>query len=332
MTIMLTSLAKQIDVTISRGYLKYFRERGALLTLLFHGFFQDEAEIALNHVSPQQRMTVDHFRQIVDYFLNHGYQAITPDALAGPLDRSGKYLLITFDDGYFSSCQALPVMKEYDAPAIFFVPVNHITQNKCFWWDVVWRERQRRGVPEQTIRRELRALRSRKNSEIEAMLVEAFGPNALQPVSDIDRPMTLAEFREFAGEKEVHIGNHTMDHAMLTNYIPSEMAGEIGGAQVAIAELTGAEPSVIAYPDGRYSETVIHKAREAGLRFGITTVREKSYLPLVTSGDDCMSLGRFTLVADGSLRQQMENARSDIALRRLKSGRRKRQPPAGKSR
>lgn len=324
MTRLLTSLAKQADATINRGYLRLFRERGSLVTLLFHGLFQKESEIALNHVSPQQRMTAEHFRQIVDYFLSHGYQAIAPDALAAPLDRDGKYLLITFDDGYFSSCQALPVMQEYDAPAIFFVPLNHVRQNKCFWWDVVWRERQRRGVPEQAIRRELRALRTRKNGELEEMLVKEYGPKALQPVGDIDRPMTLAEFRQFAVEKEVHVGNHTMDHAMLTNYSPAEMASEIGGAQAALAELTGAEPSVIAYPDGRYSETVIRKAREAGLRFGITTVREKNYLPLDPDSESCMSLGRFTLVADGSLRRQMENTRSDVALRGLKRGRRKR--------
>lgn len=320
----ITSVAKRADLALCRGYLRFFRERGALLTLLFHGFFQNEAEIASNHVSPQQRLTVEHFRQIVDYYLTHGYEIISPDALAGPLDRDRKYLLLTFDDGYFSSRLTLPVLKEYGIPAISFVSMNHVTQNKCFWWDVVWRERQRRGEPEEAIRRELRALRSKKNHEIEQFLKTEFGKKALLPVGDIDRPMTLAELEKFASEKEVYIGNHTMDHAMLTNYSFSEMEKEIGDAQATIAGFTGIEPSVIAYPDGRYSEAVIRAARAAGLKFGITTESEKNYLPLDTDSDSCMRLGRFTLVADGRLEQQMDKTRSDIKLRHLKSGARKR--------
>src|SRR5690348_2767117 len=47
---------------------------GVLLTFLFHGVFANEQEIEQQAVDPQQRITVDHFREFVEHMLEAGYE------------------------------------------------------------------------------------------------------------------------------------------------------------------------------------------------------------------------------------------------------------------
>ena len=138
-------LVRDTDCLFARAYLGLFRERGGLLAFLFHSLFRDEREIALNQVDPLQRTTVGQFREFVEYYLNHGYRFIGPGDPLDGLEPGGKYALITFDDGYYNNSLALPVLQGYRIPAVFFISTEHVREGKCFWWDVLYRERLARG-------------------------------------------------------------------------------------------------------------------------------------------------------------------------------------------
>lgn len=56
-----------LDRKISE-YSLYFYEKKSLITILFHGLFNNEDEIKLNHVDPQQSMTTEKFDQFIKYF------------------------------------------------------------------------------------------------------------------------------------------------------------------------------------------------------------------------------------------------------------------------
>jgi len=48
-----------------------------------------------------------------------------------------KAVLITFDDGYEDNFRnALPILKKYSCPAIFFVPTSYVSSEKSFSWDM----------------------------------------------------------------------------------------------------------------------------------------------------------------------------------------------------
>ena len=79
-------LVRTADAVVVRGYLSLFRERNALITFLFHSLFRDEAEMARNLIDPIQKTTVAHFRSLIRYYRDHGYQFITPDQLLAGLD------------------------------------------------------------------------------------------------------------------------------------------------------------------------------------------------------------------------------------------------------
>lgn len=305
---------KAIDELISRMHLFFFKEKSSLMTFLFHGLFNDKNEIKLNAVDPQQAITTDIFRQFIEYYLERDYSFIYPQDILNGLENEKKYILITFDDGYYNNHLALPILQEYQVPSVFFISANHIAENKCFWWDIIYRERIKRGTLLEQITKEYEALKKKKNEEIEAFIIDTFGKKALCPIGDIDRPFTPSELNSFSKEQFVSLGNHTSNHAILTNYNPTEIKAEIKNAQDAIFSFTGITPIIISYPNGNFSKEVLNISKELGLKLGITVIEQKNYLPINIQGIDAFLLRRFILWGDKNIAKQCAVFRSDIYL------------------
>lgn len=293
-------------------------KKKSLITILFHGLFKNKKEIEKNNVHPQQAITVDIFRQFVEYFLDHKYFFISPQDILQGLTTDKNYVLITFDDGYYNNHLSLSILKEYQIPAIFFISTDHVTQNKCFWWDVIFRERLKIGSAVEKIEKEIQLQLHKKNTEIEEYIKKNINSYALNPLSDIDRPFTTSELRQFAKEKVVFLGNHTCGHAILTNYSPSEIRSEIYGAQKTLSKITGKTPMMIAYPNGNYSENVLFISKECGLKQGITLNRGKNYLPIETNDYKSFLLNRYILWGDSDISKQCDLFRSDIQMLKLR--------------
>ena len=302
------------DRAASRAYLSLFEERSSLSTFLFHGLFRNEAETDAGLVDPQQRTTVADFRAFLEHFLAAGYQFVgVADVLAG-LRPGGKYALVTFDDGYFNNTRALPLLREYRVPAVFFISTDHVRLGKCFWWDVLYREGLRRGVTPAEIARETTALKRIRTEKTEARLARRFGAAAFAPRSDLDRPFTPAELRDFAAEPLVTLGNHTANHAILTRYPIEEAKRQLAAAQDALRGMTGTAPRAVAYPNGDYSGPVLRAARELGFSLGLGVEPRKNRLPLNPSDDGWLRLGRFTPPGGDHLAAQCTAFRSDLRL------------------
>ena len=307
-------LVRTADSVIARAYLAMFRERNSLMSFLFHSLFRDEQEIRRNMVDPLERTTVSKFRQLIEYYQEHGYRFVSPPDLIAGLPPDGKYALITFDDGYFNNSLALPILKEFNVPATFFISTNHVLQNKSFWWDVLYRERIAQGAPPRTVYHEAIDMKSMETEKIEKELTARFGPKAFTPRSDIDRPFTPNELREFAGNPHVHLGNHTANHAILTNYDGRHVRQQIQDAQDSLQEMTGKTPTAIAYPNGAHNDDIVKASGELGLKVGFTVRPEKHALPLAADGTDLLRLGRFCPHNDNSMVSQCRTYRSDFLL------------------
>jgi len=312
MTSTIQNIMRKIDAVIARGYLSLFPERNALLCFTFHSLFRHENDIQKNLVDPIQRTTVDQFRQFVEYYLYNEYQFIGPDAVAHGLKADGKYAVITFDDGYYNNTLALPILEEYNIPATFFIASNNVRDNRCFWWDVLYRELSAAVVPREAIQREGLMQKHLRTAEIDARLSARFGPRAFIPRSDIDRPFSPSELRDFASNRHVRIGNHTAGHAILTNYALEEISAQIQSAQESLREMTGTSPIAIAYPNGEYNDEIIQTSRELGLKIGFTTRQRKITLPIEPSKMNLMTLGRFCLHGGSPILTQCRTCRSDF--------------------
>ena len=266
---------------------------------------------------PAQGITVEMFRRFVEYFQQHGYTFVSPTEISHGLDSGGKYVLVTFDDGYFSNMKVLPILERYGIPAALFVSTDHVIQGKAFWWDVVERESLRQHMTRQHTRRIFESLKRLRTADAEASVMAQFGARALQPVGDLDRPFTLAELREFAKHPLISLGNHTRNHDILTNYTAAEMMAQIQGAQETLASIVGKAPDFIAYPNGDMSDEILAAAKRAGMRFGLSVNPGRNRLPIQPGSLDAMKLKRFTLTGDSEIEAQCRASQSLFSLYRV---------------
>jgi peptidoglycan/xylan/chitin deacetylase (PgdA/CDA1 family) len=300
-----------IDRRLARAHLPIWKESSGLVSFLFHGLFRNREEIDQGHADPQQRTTVKALEEVIQHMSGNGYEFVTPDQILSGLPALGRYAWLTFDDGYFSSTHALPVMEKYQIPATFFVSTRSVLENRSFWWDALYRLRLKWTLAERTV--ELRKIKTLRYDLLENELMN-LGAD-FTPVSDIDRPMTPTELKKLSQHPLACIGNHTHDHAVLT-HLPRESAREqIQKAQDCLKQICGQAPIVIAYPDGVTSRDIADLASSLGLRLGITTVARKDTLPLQQAHNYPMLLSRFIVDSRiGHLGNQLQQARSDFPI------------------
>jgi peptidoglycan/xylan/chitin deacetylase (PgdA/CDA1 family) len=305
-----------LDSRIAEVRLRAKREEGVLLSFLFHTLFESEKEVQSGIMDPQQTITVEMFRECVGHFHACGYRFVSGEDVLRGLDPEGKYVLFTFDDGYYNNVRALPILEEFEARATFFISTGHVRRNTSFWWDVVHREGKRRGLSKTETQQKCAEFKKRKTEDIERELAREFGKKALQPVGDLDRPFTPSELRDFSKHPLVSLGNHTRDHAILSNYGETEVRRQIRGAQDDLFEMTGREPICIAFPNGNESTSIRHVAEGAGLRLGLGVRPGHNILPLEIDAKNARALKRFTLWGNRSIEQQCIISRSGLSIYR----------------
>jgi peptidoglycan/xylan/chitin deacetylase (PgdA/CDA1 family) len=313
----LSSALFSLDARFANLGLKCTRERGTLLIFLFHSLFKDEQEARCGVMDPQQGITVEMFKTFLFHFHANGYRFVTPQEISAGLAEDRKHVFITFDDGYKNNLRALPILEEFEAPAVFFISSEHVKTGKSFWWDVLLREGKKLGHTDAEIDRRIAGCKKHRTEDVELHLRNEFGEHALWPVGDLDRPFTPSELRAFASHRLVFVGNHTRDHAILPNYSESEISMQIRQAQNDIREMTGRTPKMIAYPNGSESVKIRNAAREAGLRLGVGTRPGHNRLPLPSNSWDGMALKRLTLRGDRGIEQQCRSSRSSFSIHRL---------------
>ena len=312
----LRSMLLRLDHLIAHSGLSFRDSEGVLLSFLFHGLFDDLRESDSTGIDLQPGITVEMFECFVEYFQRHSYTFVSPNEVAHGLDPKGKYVLVTFDDGYFSNTKALPVLERFGIPAALFVSTDHVLQGKAFWWDVVERESLKRRLPQHHTNQVHESLKRLRTSDAEAFVEAEFGPRALRPQGDYDRPFKLPELREIAKHPLISLGNHTSNHDILTNYAASEIRAQIESAQEIIESIIGKAPNFIAYPNGEISDEILNAAKDAGMQFGLSVNPGRNRLPIEPGSLAAMKLKRFALLGDSAIEPQCRVTRSMFSLYR----------------
>jgi peptidoglycan/xylan/chitin deacetylase (PgdA/CDA1 family) len=287
-----------------------FAAKGGLLVFIFHQLYKSKAECSSKLLSPCQPILVEHFRTFIEYYLEKGHKFISPADILTGLKANRKYVLITFDDGYFNNINTLPLLNEYKVPAVFFVTVNNVKWNEAFWVDALYRERTRRGTSEDSILAEKQSMYAMTADEIRSYLLKDFGGGALASLGDADRPFSEEELKSFSKEGFVTIGNHCMDHTALTNYSADGVRRQVGEAQDELLRITGEKPVMISYPFGRSSDEVVQISKACELRLGVTVRKGVNRLPL----KEPLKIRRLALDPGHDIKKQCE----DVTLLKVK--------------
>ncbi|MCH9647226.1 MAG: polysaccharide deacetylase family protein [Deltaproteobacteria bacterium] len=181
-------------------------------------------------------------------WLGERYQFLPPEAFLEPGGPPPRSVLLTFDDGLANNAEnALPILEEAGAPAVFFVATGHV------------------GEPSQR-------LHTSRSQE------EACGPLPQEVATDLFAGMSREQLEACAKSPLITLGGHTESHPRLSTCDRSSLESELLRSKGFLEEVSGQKVDLFAYPSGDYDLCVAKAVRAAGyqaafaedsLRFGI---------------------------------------------------------------
>ncbi len=206
--------------------------REGSFVLTFHGIaarrdaLPAELEIAFD---------IAEFRATLDWVARH-FAFLTPDELFG--GKPG--VLLTFDDGFANNhTNALPVLEDFEAPAVFFVTAQHVREPRD--WLPATRETARRHWGDE--------------NQVPAAIAH-----------DLFDGMSTDQFRACAEHPLITIGSHTVRHPFLTQCDEETLVDELAYSKELLETWCDRPVDLFAYPTGDYDLRVARAVRDAGYR------------------------------------------------------------------
>ena len=188
--------------------------------------------------------------------------------------RHGRFVHITFDDGYRDNYTvALPILRARGVGATFFVTTDFVDQRGAAWWDeIAWMTRHSaRAVIEpnaffsQPVRLGpgasalaqathfllgvYKRMSSANTDRFVAFLAEATGAGRRPAEAQASTWMTWEMLRE-ASAAGIGIGGHTVTHPVLARLSPAEQTTQIEGCRARIEREIGRPMHLFSYPTG----------------------------------------------------------------------------------
>jgi peptidoglycan/xylan/chitin deacetylase (PgdA/CDA1 family) len=225
-------------------------------------------------------------------FLKRHAELITPDDIEDARRSRGRFVLVTFDDGYSDNYHAaFEVLRQEGARATFFIATGYIDNPRLSWWDAInalidSTSAHSLHLPEFELPplslspeqrpdavRQLLRLYKRLPGERAAALLQRLRelPDAHQPDA-IEQWMSWDMLREMQAHG-MHIGGHTMHHPVLSRLPIEEQREEILGCAERLHTELGRRPSAFAYPVGNrdsFNADTRQVLKEAGVRYAFS--------------------------------------------------------------
>lgn len=189
------------------------------------------------------------FARCIRWLLKNNYTFISStqlaDILAGRVPLPAGAVWVSFDDGWKGNVEnVIPVLKQYNVPATFFVSTGPIEGDGIFWWTLA--EKNRNHLP----------LKYRENIDLLWQIAESERKTALSELpkgmdGTISREsMTVDDVKYISAASQVTIGSHTINHVITVNCTPTELELEIAGSKEKLESWTGKTVNTFAYPNG----------------------------------------------------------------------------------
>lgn len=271
-------IVKRLSVYIFQaGIFDFIRARvrsGKVFVLCYHEItpaqFESHLEILTTRFTP---IALSHLRDVM-----LGRAATTP------LPENA--VLITFDDGWKSNYDLLPLIRRFACPVTIFLAAGLIGTNRKIWNYAIFPERGGRGMSDEEIALNNR-LKNMPNKEKDAYIKESFGHYPEKEYQDRDF-LSFQEVRQMS--PWVDFQSHGMFHLKFTKCEDHEIETELHESRRIIEELTGRECYALAYPYGPAGQREVSLAASAGY-----SISRKFGWPVMTDPATCspMEVIRF---------------------------------------
>lgn len=143
---------------------------------------------------------------------------------------------------------------------MIFVTTDSVLRRRAFWWDVLAKETVQCGIPAGEVSIMRRDLKKLSPKDLESHMEKTFGEYCYHEASDQARPMNIEELQQVAKDPLICIGNHTHNHASLTQLDKRSAWLELSECQKHLLDIINETPQTLAYPNGRWSEDVAQMA------------------------------------------------------------------------
>jgi peptidoglycan/xylan/chitin deacetylase (PgdA/CDA1 family) len=206
-------------------------------------------------------------------WLKKNFDVVSPSDLADIFKkRNGRYVLITFDDGYRDNYSAaFQILKHHRVPATFFVTTGFIDQPRVPWWDeIAWMVRASRqtsiSLPDwhprplvitepdrekviHTLLRTYKSIPTACTGDYLEALGDALGIErcALSAADELWMSWDMLREMQSAG---MTVGGHTVTHPILARMPREAQQTEIQGCARRLAEELTEPMRYFSYPVG----------------------------------------------------------------------------------
>ena len=229
-------------------------------------------------------------------FCKSQFDLITPDDIPRVLAQaSGRYALITFDDGYKDNYEvAFPILKAEGVPATFFVTTGFVDAPRLPWWDeIAWMVRTSRQVQvelpgwvpapisfdepdrEGAVRTLLRTYKAMPADSTDLYLdaiAEATRSGRCAQDAGTGLWMNWEMLREMRAAG-MTVAGHTVTHPVLARISIKRQREEILGCGARLAEEMREPMRYFSYPIGKpgsFDSVTQDCLREAGVRYAFS--------------------------------------------------------------
>lgn len=248
----LTILAqvKIINKHMKREFLGY------LLYQIGRWFTKKEKFLSLYFHAP----TPIQFEQIINWCKKSGYRFIDINECYNILSKKNeireKVVYFSFDDGWNSNLDLLPIVEKYNVPITIFVATEPIDSGN-YWWEYAGK-----------------AGGANKISLMKKLEQEEFIKELSILKSNIEMPRSSITEKELAilvKHPLVSIQSHTVTHPILINCSQDALDKELVESKKYLEEKTGEEIYAFSYPNGDVGDREVESVEKAGYKIAFTT-------------------------------------------------------------
>jgi peptidoglycan/xylan/chitin deacetylase (PgdA/CDA1 family) len=271
---------------------------GRAVIIVYHEIQQDCQSELMTGIS------VSLFEYSLDWLRREGWSIVSLDECLQKLarnDRSRRYAVLTFDDGYRDNVSvALPILERNNAPFMMYVPTSAPTRSMQSWWlglrklfllrDKVTIDALGRQFHCPDIRSKISGFTEvirwvHQDYRRGAMLAPTFTQNGISLAALNDAYfLDERELRILARHPLASIGAHTTSHAALATLDSSSVRTELVDNRRYLENLLQLPVRHFAYPYGTVracGPREEHLANEVGFQTAVTTRQEQLHGPKV---------------------------------------------------
>ena len=205
----------------------------------------------------------------------------------------GPYCALTFDDGWYDNYEvAMPILKQFNAPATIFICTSYVDTERRYWWEALEEclEVYSKLSPEEqletlktlheTIKNMPEGISITKETLIpwckkhKTEILEKFVDTFLNKINikvQMKNSLSSAEIREMQ-KNGCSFGSHTANHVILPVETEEVVRHELAESLEYLRAITGKREILFAYPNGEYSPRDVALVEETGF-FASVTVR-----------------------------------------------------------